>query len=129
MGEAYGPSSTSGDGNNSAPPPFAPSSSTSNPRDSYMPSPVFDMLDAMHLSPVRQADVGTFKGTTLVKIRQYFKGPGDAILPTKKGISLTIPQWRRLQEAMGDIDNKIRLIEQHSGDFVQDGEEEAGGRA
>lgn len=130
MGEAYGPSSTSGDGNNSGPPPFTPSTDTSDSRDSYTREPVFDMFGSMHLSPVKQADVRSFKGTTLVDIRQFFKGNDGTILPTKKGISLTIPQWRRLQAAMGEIDHKIREIEQQrGGDFAQGAEAGSDGRA
>lgn len=129
MGEAYGPSTASGNGNNSGPPPFNPSTNTSNSRDSHLQDPVFDMLDSMHLSPVKQVDVRTYKGNTLVDIRQFFKGVDGATIPTKKGIALTMPQWRRLQAAMGNIDSKIREIEQCGGEFSQDGEAGPGGRA
>lgn len=129
MGEAYGPSSTSGHGNNSGSPPFNPSTNTSDQREIYVRDPAFDMLKSTHLSPVKQAEVRNFKGKILVDIRQFFKGDdGHTILPTKKGIALTIPQWRRLQAAMGDIDGKIQEMEQHGGDFTQDGDERPGGR-
>eukprot|EP00752_Nemacystus_decipiens_P012905 g11423.t1 len=134
MGDAYGPSGTNGDGNNSGPPVFTPSTNRSDQRESYMPEsympdPVFDMLDSMHLSPIKQADVRSFKGRTLVDIRQYFKGDNGATIPTKKGLSLTIPQWRRLQEAMGDIDSKIQEMEQRGGGSAQGGDEGPGGPA
>lgn len=128
MGEAYGPSSASGHGNSSGPPPFTPSTNTSDQRDSYLPDPVFDMLASMHLSPVRQANVRYFKGKILVDIRQFFKGEDGTVLPMKKGIALTVPQWRRLQAAMGDIDSKIQEVEQHGGDFAHGGDEGPGGR-
>eukprot|EP00903_Cladosiphon_okamuranus_P006215 g6109.t1 len=115
MGEAYGPSSTSGDGNKSALHPSPPSSSTPHPRPGYQKDHVFDMLDSMHLSPTKQAEVFTFRGMTLVDIRQHYKGANGEILPSKKGISLTIPQWRRLQEAIGDIENKIHQREREGG--------------
>lgn len=128
MGQAYGPS-TSGDRNNSGPPPFTPSTNTLDPHQRHLPEPPFDMLSSMHLSPVKQVDVRTFKGTVLVDIRQYFKNDDGRISATKKGAALTVPQWRRLQAAMGDIDSKLREIEQSGGHSVQGGEEEPGGRA
>ncbi|CBJ26569.1 conserved unknown protein [Ectocarpus siliculosus] len=70
------------------------------------------MQSSMHLSPVRQADVRLFKGRPLVDIRQYFRGAEGQAAPTKKGIALTIPQWRRLQEAMADIDKEIFALEE-----------------
>lgn len=62
----------------------------------------------MHLSRGKQVTVSSFNGRMLVDIRQYFKNLEGATLPTKKGISLTIPQWRRLREAMDEIDSRAR---------------------
>lgn len=106
LGEAYGPSSTSSEGNSGGAPPYIPSN-PSHPEEYRQPEPCFDMQSSMHLSPVKQADVRKFKGTVLVDIRQFTKTPDGTTVPTKKGIALTIPQWRRLQEAMGEIDRKI----------------------
>jgi len=107
LGEAYGPSSTNSEGNSSGAPPFIPSINPSTSGEYRQPEPCFDMESSMHLSPVKRADVRRFKGTVLVDIRQFTKTPDGTNLPTKKGIALTIPQWRRLQEAMGAIDRKI----------------------
>ena len=65
------------------------------------------MQSPMHLSPVRQIEVRSFKGTALVDIRQYYKAEDGTILPTKKGISLTLPQWDTLKRAMNDVDRTI----------------------
>lgn len=107
LGEAYGPSSVRSEGNSSGSPPYIPTGNPSSPEEYRQPEPCFNMESSMHLSPVRQADVRMFKGTVLVDIRQYTKTPDGTTVPTKKGIALTVPQWRRLQEAMGDIDRKI----------------------
>ena len=107
LGQAYGPSTTSNEGNGSGAPPYVASNNTSNPHEYRQPQPVFDMQSSMHLSSVKQADVRRFNGTVLVDIRQFAKSPDGTTLPTKKGIALTIPQWRRLKEAIGDIDKKI----------------------
>lgn len=71
--------------------------------------PAFDMQSPMHLSPVRQIDVRSFKGTTLVDIRQYYKAEDGNVLPTKKGISLTVEQWQTLKRAVADVDRVIGL--------------------
>lgn len=79
-------------------------------------TPLFDMTSPMHLSPAKLVTVSSFSGALLVDIRQYFKNPEGATLPMKKGVSLTIPQWRRLKEAINDIDRKIaQSVEDASG--------------
>ncbi|CAM9430751.1 unnamed protein product [Ectocarpus sp. 12 AP-2014] len=114
MGEAYKPSSSSNMYGGRSSSSFGRSSNTfnSDSGDFVPPPPTFDMQSSTHLSPVRQADVRSFKGRPLVDIRQYFRGAEGQAVPTKKGIALTIPQWRRLQEAMADIDKEIFALEE-----------------
>ncbi|CAM9093359.1 unnamed protein product [Ectocarpus fasciculatus] len=114
MGEAYKPSSSSNAPSSKS---YHQSSNTSNSDSGEFlpPPPAFDMQSSTHLSPVKQADVRSFKGNTLVDIRQYFRGAQGQAFPTKKGIALTIPQWRRLQEAMPDIDKEIVALEKREG--------------
>ncbi|CAM9370438.1 unnamed protein product [Ectocarpus sp. 13 AM-2016] len=114
MGEAYKPSSSSNMYGGRSSTSFGRSSNTfnSDSGDFVPPPPTFDMQSSTHLSPVRQADVRSFKGRPLVDIRQYFRGAEGQAVPTKKGIALTIPQWRRLQEAMADIDKEIFALEE-----------------
>lgn len=95
---------------------------------------VFDMTSPMHLSPVKLVTVSSFSGALLVDIRQYFKSPEGATLPLKKGISLTIPQWRRLKEAINEIDRKVaQSAEDASGTWAprrhDDGDGHGGGPA
>lgn len=130
MGQAYGPPPTSSDGNRG---PYD-TQDASNKADSFEyvpPPPTFDMQSPKHLSPIKQIDVRSFKGQTLVDIRQYFRGDDGIAMPSKKGIALTIPQWRRLQQAMSDIDIKLREMEQSADqtDLHEGGEQGPGGRA
>ncbi|CAM9513276.1 unnamed protein product [Scytosiphon promiscuus] len=128
MGDAYGPSSSSAVPEDRSMRP-SPGMSTSNAQfNRDPPPPAFDMESSMHLSPFKQVDVRPFMGQTLVDIRQYYQSPGGASLPLKKGISLTVAQWRRLQAAMGEIDAKVQAMEQQRG-MHQNGEEGPGGRA
>lgn len=137
MGQAYGPpsggssNSSSSDGNNSGPHTHD-AGNTANPYEYVQPQPIFDMQSSTHLSPIKRVDVRSFKGRVLVDIRQFFRGPDGTTMPSKKGIALTIPQWRRLQEAMGDIDSKLRGMEEATTEEMnahERGEQGPGGRA
>lgn len=79
------------------------------------PPPAFDMSSPMHLSPVRQIDVRSFKGTTLVDIRQYYTAESGTVLPTKKGISLTVAQWETLKGSIDSIDKLVQEQERSKG--------------
>ena len=53
--------------------------------------------------------VRSFKGKPLIDIRELYMGPkGPA--PGKKGISLSVTEWRELCDLMGDIDEEIQKI-------------------
>ncbi|KFB37805.1 p31A, putative [Anopheles sinensis] len=45
----------------------------------------------------RRVTVSEFKGRVYVNIREYYEKDGK-MLPGKKGISLTVPEWKKLQE-------------------------------
>jgi len=53
------------------------------------------------------AKVRAFKGKVYVDIREYYEKNGD-LLPGKKGISLSGPQWQKLKQAMGEIDEALK---------------------
>lgn len=91
------------------------------------PLATFDMQSPMHLSPVRQIDVRSFRGMTLVDIRQYYRAEDGAIVPTKKGISLTLEQWKALKGAIDDVDRVIGTQESRR-DTVDDGNVDVLGR-
>lgn len=77
--------------------------------------PAFDMQSSSHLSPMKKVVVRKFEGIVLVDIRRFFKTRGNAAIPGKKGISLTVPQWKRLKAAMDDIDSQIQKKEDDLG--------------
>ncbi|KIM91823.1 hypothetical protein PILCRDRAFT_809789 [Piloderma croceum F 1598] len=56
------------------------------------------------LGKKKRATVRTFKGITLLDIREFYGADGDE-KPGKKGISLTIDQWDALKHSTSAIDN------------------------
>lgn len=72
---------------------------------------VFNMSSSMHLSQSKQVQVYSFNDRVLIDIRNFFLTDAGDVTPTKKGIALTIPQWRRLKAATRDIDARIRELE------------------
>ena len=53
--------------------------------------------------------VRSFKGKPLIDIRELYMGPkGPA--PGKKGISLSVTEWRALCDLMEDVDEEILKI-------------------
>ncbi|XP_053679911.1 RNA polymerase II transcriptional coactivator [Anopheles nili] len=55
----------------------------------------------------RKISVSEFKGKVYVGIREFYEKDGKQ-LPSKKGISLSIPQWKKLLEHADDINEKIK---------------------
>jgi hypothetical protein len=58
------------------------------------------------LSKNKRVSVSSFKGKTLVNLREYFEKDGEW-LPTKKGITLNLDQWKTLKALVEDIDSLI----------------------
>jgi len=56
------------------------------------------------LGKKKRATVRTFKGNTLIDIREFYGADGDE-KPGKKGISLTVEQWEALKHSTGTIDS------------------------
>lgn len=91
-------------------------STRSYPRDG-MPEkerepPPFDLTSKLHLSKTKLVNVSLYEGVVLVDIRSYFR-LNDTVLPTKKGISLTVDQWKRLKDAIHDVDRMVAAAEGH----------------
>ncbi|KAF7994567.1 hypothetical protein HCN44_004039 [Aphidius gifuensis] len=61
--------------------------------------------DVWELGNLKQVTVREFKGKTLIDIRTMYtdKNSGE-LKPTKKGISLSVEQWRKLVDSIEDID-------------------------
>lgn len=55
----------------------------------------------------RRVGISEFKGTRLVNIREYYQNAGGEFLPGKKGISLSIEQYRALLAAIPKINTAL----------------------
>lgn len=51
------------------------------------------------LGNMRKVTISEFKGKTLVNIREYYRDPSGEEKPGKKGISLSLDQWKALAKA------------------------------
>jgi len=58
----------------------------------------------LDLGKKKRATVRTFKGNTLLDIREFYGPDGDE-KPGKKGISLSIEQWQALKHSTAAIDS------------------------
>lgn len=58
------------------------------------------------LDKQRQIRINEFRGRKLIDIREYYEKDGKS-LPGKKGISLSINQWKRLQEFAKEVNEAI----------------------
>jgi Transcriptional Coactivator p15 (PC4) len=47
--------------------------------------------------------LNTFKGSTLVDIREYYETKGGELKPGQKGISLTTEQWQILKSNFASL--------------------------
>lgn len=62
------------------------------------------------LSKNRFATVSEFKGKVRVDIREYYMTDDGERRPGKKGISLSIEEWKKLTSQLDDIEKKIKEI-------------------
>lgn len=75
---------------------------------------------------MRRVGVSKFRNNTLINIREYYEQDGD-IKPGKKGISLSIEQYKALLKAIPAINSELRSQGQEIDDGAagEDGEEAA----
>ncbi|RZF46399.1 hypothetical protein LSTR_LSTR014645 [Laodelphax striatellus] len=57
----------------------------------------------------RALKVREFKGKLFVDIREYYEKDGK-LLPGKKGISLSVAQWKKVTEIAQEVDDVIKRI-------------------
>ncbi|XP_055531386.1 RNA polymerase II transcriptional coactivator [Wyeomyia smithii] len=55
----------------------------------------------------RKITVSEFKNKVYVNVREYYEKDGKE-LPGKKGISLTVPQWKKLLESADEVNEAIK---------------------
>uniref|UniRef100_A0A182MU62 Transcriptional coactivator p15 (PC4) C-terminal domain-containing protein n=1 Tax=Anopheles culicifacies TaxID=139723 RepID=A0A182MU62_9DIPT len=63
--------------------------------------------NSFELDKNRKVTVNEFKGKVYVGIREYYNKDGKT-LPSKKGISLSVPQWKKLLEQADAINEQIK---------------------
>ncbi|OWZ36855.1 hypothetical protein C347_00210 [Cryptococcus neoformans AD2-60a] len=64
------------------------------------------------LSEYRRLTVRTFKGKTLVDIREMYKDKSSgALKPGSKGISLTAEQWEVLKNNIQNVDEMVQKVQ------------------
>ncbi|GAQ85381.1 Putative RNA polymerase II transcriptional coactivator KELP [Klebsormidium nitens] len=61
------------------------------------------------LSGNKKVTVSKWKNQTLVSIREYYEKNGEQ-LPGKKGISLTLEQWRVLQQNVDVVEEAVKQV-------------------
>ena len=55
--------------------------------------------------------VNEWQGATRIHIRNYFKNDNSQLIPTKKGIALTVEEWQELKMYISEIDVQVALLE------------------
>lgn len=66
-----------------------------------------EVSEMFALSRQRFVNVRDFRGKTLIDIREYYEPEVGNLKPGKKGISLTVDQWRKLTDQIEDINARI----------------------
>eukprot|EP00271_Cylindrocystis_brebissonii_P000267 TRINITY_DN10334_c0_g1_i1.p1 TRINITY_DN10334_c0_g1~~TRINITY_DN10334_c0_g1_i1.p1 ORF type:complete len:109 (+),score=26.75 TRINITY_DN10334_c0_g1_i1:166-492(+) len=69
-----------------------------------------DGVVACELSSNRLVKVRKFNGHVLVDIREFYS-KGDDLLPSKKGISLTLDQWHVFVEHFEEVEAALKEME------------------
>lgn len=68
-----------------------------------------DQEHSFPLSKQKFLNVREFKGRLLIDIREFYDAGGE-LKPGKKGISLTVDQWRKLESQMDEINESIQAL-------------------
>lgn len=60
------------------------------------------------LEKQRQVRINEFRGRKLIDIREYYEKNGET-LPGKKGISLSVDQWKKLLQYADEINKALDI--------------------
>lgn len=60
------------------------------------------------LEKQRQVRINEFRGRKLIDIREYYEKNGET-LPGKKGISLSVDQWKKLLQYADEINKALEI--------------------
>ena len=63
----------------------------------------------LDLSKSRKVSVSSYRGSILIHFREYYEKEG-VISPGKKGIALTLDQWKLAKEHMSTISKEIKQL-------------------
>ncbi|CAD8048131.1 unnamed protein product [Paramecium primaurelia] len=61
------------------------------------------------LTTYKKIAISKFKGNTMISLREYFDKDGQ-MLPTKKGITLSLDNWEKFKQYIGEIDECINKL-------------------
>ncbi|ORY01390.1 putative single-stranded DNA binding protein P9 [Basidiobolus meristosporus CBS 931.73] len=59
------------------------------------------------LSSKKRLSVRKWKNMVLVDFREFFTDSNGVVRPTKKGITLSLDQWKKLKELANEVDDAI----------------------
>ncbi|KAG7288525.1 hypothetical protein NEMBOFW57_004878 [Staphylotrichum longicolle] len=69
----------------------------------------------------RRISASQFKGATLINIREYYTAPDGDLRPGKKGISLSLDQYKALLKIIPELNAELRAQGHEVGDASADG--------
>lgn len=78
-------------------------------QEAKRPTVHVDSEGRFELGNKKLLDVRKFKGKILIDVREYYE-EGGALKPGRKGISLSLEQWRALESIVGEVDKKIETL-------------------
>jgi hypothetical protein len=65
-----------------------------------------DQCVNFELGPKKKVQIKKFKGTIFIDFREYFV-KDDSLLPTKKGVTLSVDSWKRLVTLAPELEKVI----------------------
>ncbi|KAH8353008.1 hypothetical protein KR084_008230 [Drosophila pseudotakahashii] len=79
---------------------------SSGPKSSAAADSGGDGATTWTLEGLRQVRINEFRGRKMVDIREFYEKNGET-LPGKKGISLSIKQWKKLLEVAEEVTRAV----------------------